>query len=660
MNRSFQPRSLLRHPVVFVGAVILAFVLGSWFTRSESPRGNDTADAVVASDEAPTFYTCSMHPSVRLTDPDAKCPICFMDLIPVQETGGGPEAQRQLVLDAGRVASARIETSLVQRFFPESSVRLYGKLTYDETRVARIAAYFPGRIEKLFVNYMGVPIARGEHVAEMYSPELLTAFAELREAARSASNAEAMSPVVRRSSLDVLESARQKLRLLGVGKDVVAAVERGDFDGERFTVTSPISGVVTALSVREGDYVNTGDPVATVADLTRLWLDLEAYESQLATLEWGQRATFTVESHPGEVFEGRIAFIEPMVDERTRTAAVRIAVDNAQRHLKPGMFASATVHMRVNATGAILSDELAGRWVAPMHPTIVKDGPGTCEICGMALVRAETLGVVGAPSTDPPPLVIPRSAVLFTGERSVVYVEVPGTEMPTYELREVRIGPRAGAFVTVREGLEEGEAVVTHGAFRIDSDMQIAAKPSMMMPGRDVAEADDAVPADFAQSLAGVYAAYLQLQEGLAADDLAAAQAAVQALHHALGNVRDETLVGPALADWRRIEPGLHLGGEPASLDALRVPFEDLSRGILALAHRFGHDRSAPLFLVHCPMAFDNRGADWLQDGRTVVNPYFGASMLRCGEVREELAPRAADAADSEPALRAPAGHDHE
>ena len=631
-------RRLVGHPVTLVVAVVLAFAVGTWTAGdSPAPQRDDTETVVAETDDGPQFYTCSMHPSVRLQDPDAKCPICFMDLIPVQEGAQGPEAHRRLVLDESAVAAAQIQTTPVARFFPQAEVRLYGKVTTDETRVARLTAYFPGRIERLFVNYVGVPIGRGEHVADLYSPELLTAFAELREAATAARDAESMSPVVRRSTLNVLEAARQKLRLLGVGEGVIEAAERGDYDREHFTVTSPLRGVVTHLAVREGDYVRTGDEIATVADLSRLWVDLEAYESQLDRLAWGQRATFTVEAHPGQVFEGRIAFIEPIVDDRTRTAAVRIAVDNDDGHLKPGMFASATVRMRVDAGGAVLTDELSGRWVAPMHPTIVQDGPGTCPICGMDLVRAESLGVVGDVTRATAPLVIPRSAVMYTGTRSLVYVQVPGAEVPTFEAREVVIGPRAGEFVTVREGLDEGEHVVTAGAFRIDSDMQIAAKTSMMMPSAAVASEAAPVADDFVASLDGVYRNYLALQEALADDDLEAARGATRALNEAVGEVRDEQLVGEALADWRRLRSGLPITPVPDAIDELRRRFERTSQALIDLERRFGHGLDAPLVRAYCPMAFDDRGAQWIQAGSTIDNPYFGAMMLRCGEVREEL-----------------------
>jgi Cu(I)/Ag(I) efflux system membrane fusion protein len=473
----------------------------------------------------------------------------------------------------------------VARFFPTAEARLYGKVTYDETSVARLTAYFPGRIERLFVNYLGVPVSQDDHMAEVYSPDLLAAFEEFRQAQASAKNSTATSEIVRSAARDTLTAAREKLRLYGISPEQIAAVEDGSFASDRLTIYAPIGGVVTHLAVREGDYVHTGEPIATIADLSRLWVDMEAYESQLPMLRWGQRVTFTVEAHPGETFEGRISFIEPLIDERTRTAAVRVAVDNAERRLKPGMFTSAVVRTRVAEDGAVVSNELAGRWVSPMHPAVVKDGPGQCDVCGMDLVPAESLGVVGDPRGVDEPLVIPRSAVLFTGKRSVVYVAVSDAEQPTYEGRSVVLGPRAGDFYIVRDGLTRNESVVVNGAFKIDSAMQIAAKPSMMTPGGGgggnphaghSGMAGDSmremplrvpVPDSFVFALKPVYAAYLDAQESLAADDLGGFVQAASDIKTALSFVEEAGLVGDPLAEWRRAAARLHVDDAITSID---------------------------------------------------------------------------------------------
>ncbi len=648
---------------IALALIVLAFVLGY---RAALPEDGEPASPTSVADEhadgaeSEQWYTCSMHPSVRLKDPNAKCPICHMDLIPVRE-GADVRAAALSITEEAR-ALADIRTAPAARFFPEAQIRMYGKVTYDETVVARLSAYFPARIERLFVNFVGVPVRRGDHLAEVYSPELLSAFEELRQARLAADEVGSASELVRRATLDTLDAAREKLRLYGLSEEQIRSVEEGEHEGDRLTIFAPIGGVVTHLGVREGDYVQTGTPIATVADLTHLWLDLEAYESQLPMLRWGQRVSFSVEAHPGETFEGRISFIEPIVDERTRTAAVRVAVENEKMHLKPGMFASAVVRTRVGADGPVLSDELAGKWVGPMHPTIVRDEAGVCEICGMDLVPAETLIDAGTPEESEPPVVVPRSAVLFTGVRSIVYVRDPDAEEPTYELREVVLGPRAGDFYIVREGLDEGEEVVIKGAFRVDSAMQIAGKPSMMSPegagdtpghgahgGHAVGEAKQtpakAVPAVFRDALAPVVEAYLEAQRALAGDDLDAALVALRAVNQAIAALPGGLLQGVASERLSELRAQATRDGEPATLEDAREQFGRLSAALIALLHEVGSP-TGDLQIAHCPMAFDFEGADWLQVGDEILNPYFGASMLRCGEVRATIAASKGDGDD--------------
>jgi Cu(I)/Ag(I) efflux system membrane fusion protein len=232
----------------------------------------------------------------------------------------------------------------------------------------------------------------------------------------------------------------------------------------------------------EGMYVNTGTPIYTVADLSQVWVRLDAYESDLPWIRYGQTLTFSTEAYPGEVFKGWISFIAPMLDPRTRTVKVRVNVPNPDGRLKPEMFVHALVTSQIAQGGKVMDPNMAGEWICPMHPSVVKDEKGTCDICGMDLVTTESLGYVAAEAAGPLPLVIPATAPLITGKRAVVYVKQPDTELPMFEGREVVLGPRAGDYYVVVSGLSEGELVVTHGNFKIDSALQIQAKPSMMNP----------------------------------------------------------------------------------------------------------------------------------------------------------------------------------
>ncbi len=637
--------------VLIISALVLGYRVG---TPAPEPELTDVAQSDGDDDASPQMYTCSMHPAVRLPDPDAKCPICFMDLIPVEEDAGGGNPMQMTLSEDAKIMS-QVETAKVGRFFPSAQIRLYGNLVYDETSVARLTAYFPGRIDRLFVNYIGVSVQEGDHLAELYSPDLLAAFEELRQAKNSFENSLNASAFLRETAGQTLTASREKLRLFGLTQEQVEQVESGEFDSDQLTVYAPIGGVVTHLSAREGDYLKTGDPIATVSDLSRLWLDLEAYESQLPLLRWGMPVTFTVEAHPGETFEGRVSFIEPIVDEHTRTAAVRVAVDNTDLRLKPGMFSTAVVRAKIAADGVVLSDELAGRWVSPMHPTHISDTPSVCPVCSMDMVPAESLGVVGDSSEVEIPLVIPRTAVLFTGVRSVVYVSVPDQEQPTYEGRVVTLGPRAGEFYTVRSGLKEGEEVVVNGAFRIDSAMQISAKPSMMMPegggggsghnhggapkAAAMGDMNRAAPEQFIEDLTPIYSAYLDAQERLADDDLGGFIDAAARLREASESVKPIGLLGSSLGIWRRSAAILDDNPSITAIDAARVRFEELTLAVLHLQNQFGHTGQETMYAAYCPMAFDFEGAKWIQRGTEINNPYFGSEMLRCGDIQETMPP---------------------
>lgn len=638
--------------LVSVLLIGIAFVVGQRTGPGPAKPSKDTsAEANPVDDEKPQMYTCSMHPQVRLPDPDAKCPICFMSLIPVSDDDGGEGGERRIVLTESAIKLAEVETTRVGRFYPTAEVRLYGKIAYDQSLVARITSYFPGRLDRLFVDYMGVPVRKGDHLADIYSPELLAAFEELRQAKLAVAESRTSSELVRSSTEQTLEASREKLRLFGLTSDQIRSAEADKMAGDHFTVYSPIGGIVTHLAALEGDYVKTGSAIATVANLSRLWLEMEAYESQLPLLRWGQPVTFTVESRPGETFQGRISFIEPMVDNSTRTASLRVVIDNSDGRLKPGMFATAIARTRVSADGTVLSDELAGKWVSPMHPEVVKDGPGACDVCGMNLVPAEELGVVGDPAAHEEPLVVPKTAVLVTGTRAVIYVKIPDTEKPTFEGRELALGPRAGSFYVVRDGLRDGEEVVTNGAFKIDSAMQIAAKPSMMTPGvadhhkhHGTSKSTELTvlfeaPEGFLSQLEPIYSGYFESHEALAHDDLAGFLEAAVQLKNTVDLVDPVGLLGIPLATWRRARARLSIDQTPADIEAARSTFSPMSRAIVDLARRFGHAGSEIYFEAYCPMAFDFKGAGWLQRKEEIENPYFGGAMLRCGEIRSTFSP---------------------
>ena len=455
-------------------------IFGTFRATAPDPVGPSPVVTQV-DDAAPTVWTCAMHPQIRMPQP-GQCPICGMTLIPIESGAAGDDPPRHLEMSAASRNLAKIETVPVRREVPETVIRMVGKVAYDETRQAHITSWVAGRIDKMYVDYTGVVVNKGDHLVYIYSPELLTAQREFIQAIEVVGKlGTGASKFMVESSKSTIRSVEEKLRLLGLTPSQIQFFKESGEIQDHVTTYAPIAGVVIEKSVQEGMYVKKGTRIYSIVDLEHVWVMLDAYEMDLAWLRYGQRVTFTAEAFVGRTFEGRISFIQPTLDEMTRTVKVRVNVENPNGVLKPGMFVRATVAARVALSGQVLDPSLEGKWIGPMHPEIVRDGPGTCPDCGMELVRAETLGFVQE-TPDQLQLVIPVTAPLITGERAVVYVEVPGTDRPTYEGRTIRLGARAGDVYIVEKGLAEGERVVVSGNFKIDSALQIQARPSMMNP----------------------------------------------------------------------------------------------------------------------------------------------------------------------------------
>lgn len=398
----------------------LGWLIRGCFWAVPPPPGGSVAGA--PAEPATEFWTCSMHPQIRQPKP-GQCPICFMDLIPAATHGSGSDTgPREIELSAAARQLAGIETAPAERRAVAVDIRLAGKVRLDETRVAVITPRVPGRIDRLYANFTGMAVQPGDPLADLYSPELVSAQQELLQAAKLAAGGGADS---------LLAATRERLRRWGLTDEQIAGIERDGQVQSHVTFTAPIGGIVVEKDAREGQYVETGMRLFTVADLSRVWVVLDAYESDLALLRNGQDVEFEAEAYPGEIFKGTLAFMDPVVDPATRTVRVRVEVANADGRLKPEMFVRALVRASVAEAGEAL------------------------------------------------PLVVPATAPLVTGPRAVVYVAVPD-RAGVFAGREVVLGPRAGDFYVVREGLREGEPVVVHGAFKIDSSLQIQGMPSMM------------------------------------------------------------------------------------------------------------------------------------------------------------------------------------
>jgi Cu(I)/Ag(I) efflux system membrane fusion protein len=619
-------------------------LVGLLVGRLTSPGHDATSTGDTARTSAPSEYTCSMHPQIRQPNP-GKCPICAMDLIPSGQGDKGDTGPREISLSPHAKALAKIATVAAERRIPEAEIRLFGRVEIDESRLRSITARFPARIERLYVNFTGVRVNPGDHLAEIYSPDLLTAQAELLSARRF-------------NDPRAVRSAREKLSLWGLTQSAISAIESRGEPADKMDIDAPLSGFVVEKMVNDGDYVETGSALFKIADLSALWVILDAYEMDKPWLRFGQTMTFSAEALPGQIFEGRISFISPVLDPTTRTFKVRVNVANDDLRLRPGMFVTGIVEASVAADGIVIDPALEGKWISPMHPEIVKDGPGSCDVCGMDLVPAFELGYTTVGSAEIP-LLVPASAVLQTGRRAIVYVEVPDRERPTYEGREIILGPRAGEHYIVRSGLNDGERVVVNGAFKIDSALQLLAKPSMMSAADPDAPPIINASPEMAAALGKLTEAYFPIWRGLAADDFNAtreAAAAVETLTHTLHGQPGEKQASDFFEEMlARLSASASAIAQAADIEAARVDFERLSNAIIRAVRAIGLPVGYEVQLAYCPMAFEGRRADWLQDDKELLNPYFGASMLQCGEF-DRL-----DAPSSEPSApaRAPAGHNH-
>jgi Cu(I)/Ag(I) efflux system membrane fusion protein len=560
---------------LLIGAAIGALLYAGLRPASHGQAGDHSSPAGEA--QAQTIWTCAMHPEVRLPEPGL-CPKCGMALIPEEKAAGGVDAMRVFTTTAEAKALMNIQTAVVERRVPAALIRMVGKVSYDETMVSYITAWVGGRLDRLFVDYTGVPVRKGDHMVEIYSPELFSAQEELLQAKDAVASLDRSDVgIIRKTATATVDAAREKLRRLGLGDQQVAQIERRGKADDHVVINAPVSGIVVHKNAEEGTYVQTGTRIYALADLSNVWVQLDAYESDLSWLRYGQDVQLTSVAYPGETFTGTISFIDPLLNPTTRTVKVRVNVPNPDGRLKPDMFVNGVVRSRLSAGGRVMDPDLAGKWISPMHPEVVKDGPGECDVCGMPLVKAESLGYVSAEVAEAEaPLVIPVSAALVTGTRAIVYVEKPDADEPTYEGREIVLGPRAGEFYLVRRGLAQGERVVSRGNFKIDSALQIKAQPSMMTPDGGAAssghnhggdahaqmpERKDATASGlFRQQVAGVLAAARQAHKAAEQGEVTAGREAFAALGDAVEQVDAGAADEHARMLWK--EAAMRLGND--------------------------------------------------------------------------------------------------
>lgn len=460
-----------------------------WITSGGS-GGGDSSGGTATPD---VDYICPM----MCTPPQkeaGRCPVCAMELVPAAAAGD----ERSIIVDAASRRIANIQTRSVKSAPLTHMIHTVGRLAYDEGTLRTIAAWVPGRLERLYADYTGVVVKKDDHLALVYSPDLYSGQVELLVAKQAQQD----NPSNRRSRLSLsdgslYESAFQRLIELGMTKEQIQQVERAGKANSRMHLCAPISGTVIEKMATEGEYVKEGQAIYKLADLSTVWLMLELFPEDASSIRYGQKVNAEIQSLPGRKFSGRVAFLNPHVDEETRTVGVRVVIPNPDGILRVGDFANATIsvpvatsHIADSGTPPQIYDaELANKWISPRHPHIVASEPGKCPICAVDLVPASTFGFASVPQMSGEVLTVPRNAVLMAGDHSVVYVE---TEPGRFEIRAVVLGPSIKDEIVVVKGLAAKEKVATSGNFLIDSQMQLAGNPSLIDPTRALSVSDDA------------------------------------------------------------------------------------------------------------------------------------------------------------------------
>ncbi|OIP00952.1 MAG: efflux transporter periplasmic adaptor subunit [Bacteroidetes bacterium CG2_30_33_31] len=404
--------------VSFSLILIVGIMLGWVFFHSDTSKKAENNKLTEVSTKS-TIWTCAMHPQIKMPKP-GKCPICGMELIPLhKEENTIDEDAIQMTKEAAQLAN--VLTSKVSIQNPVKDLRLYGKVQADERLLQSQVSYFSGRIEKLLVNFTGELVRKGQVLAIIYSPDLMTAQQELLETAS-----------LKMTQPSLYEASKEKLRQWKLSEKQIATIESSGKVKTNFEIYANTSGVVVAKRINTGDFIYSGTVLFDIANLSHLWVMFDAYESDLPYLALGQKVEFTLQATPGVNYSSKISYIDPVLDAVTRVAKVRIEISNSDNKLKPEMFVTGIVKAELNK------------------------------------YRNK--------------LIIPKTAVLWTGKRSIVYVKMPNSDEPIFKMREIELGPELGNSYVVENGLMDGEEIVSQGAFSIDASAQLEGKPSMMNP----------------------------------------------------------------------------------------------------------------------------------------------------------------------------------
>lgn len=588
----------MKKNILLIGIAVIIGLLAGWliFGNSNSDPVSDSHDHT--EETASQMWTCSMHPQIMQPE-SGDCPICGMDLIPAETSAEGLAAN-EIKMTENAMALANIQTTIVGNRASSSDdkmILLSGKVEVNDENNSVQASYFDGRLEQLNISYEGQKVNKGQLLATIYAPTLIAAQQELITAAS-----------LKESQPALYSAVRNKLKLWKLSESQIQSIETTGKVREHFPVYATVSGTVAMVMASEGDYVKQGQPILKVSNLSSVWAAFDVYENQISQFKNGQKITITTNAYPDKAFDAVISFIDPVLNNATRTVTVRATLNNREQLFKPGMFVKGKIQ-----------------------------GSATSDASQM--------------------LSIPASAVLWTGERSLVYLKTNPKEA-IFEMREVTIGLRIGENYPVTSGLEDGDEVVTNGTFTVDAAAQLQGKKSMMnraggktMTGHEghlgmqvgtASNTDTAttmkmeLPPAFQTAFQGALQPYFKMKDAFVASDV------VQVAAFAKATAEKMKTIG--VSDLGKMGQS-HLSESISLLDAIsadpdlvnqRAHLVGLNENLVALVMNIKSPTEA-VYVQKCPMADSNNGALWLSAEKEIKNPYFGDAMLTCGSVIDSI-----------------------
>jgi len=573
--------------ILYIGIAVVIGLFVGWLifgsssedSTSTNAMSNNEASHDHSGEKSPQMWTCSMHPQIMRPEP-GDCPICGMDLIPA-ESGGVGLAMNEIKMTKNAMALANIRTTIVGNEMADSAgtISLSGKIRMNEEENAIQASYFDGRIERLNVNYEGQDVRNGQLLATIYAPNLVAAQQELITAAS-----------LKESQPALYNAVRNKLKLWKLSEDQINRIEESGTVLENFPIYATVSGTVSEKMASEGDYVKQGQPIVKVSNLNSVWAEFDAYENQISEFKKGQKIKVVTKAYPNTEFDATVSFIDPVLNTRTRTVTVRANLKNNEGIFKPGMFVTGKVE--------------------------------------------------GKSSSSKTQRSIPASAVMWTGERSLVYVKTNPNE-PVFEMQEVTLGNRNGDTFTVVSGLQNGDEIVTNGTFTVDAAAQLQGKKSMMNQDKNEDSAKGTemkmeIPEEAQNSLRKSIAPYLKMKDAFVDGNVQGVSTFAKATLEEIQTISESDLGTMEKSHVSKIKRMLIAIAENDDLENQRSHFVVLNQNMVPIVMNI-EPVEPKVFIQKCPMANSNKGAFWISADEEIRNPYYGEQMMTCGSVIDSL-----------------------